>query len=137
MTVIRKISTLGLATALGISLTLGCATGASANEKVVTAAGEVGAERALEGHGERGAVDDPANGTEIAFLPIILGVIAAGGAYRAMGAEAAQRVYHAGLGNAEYQRIKWQIRVAIMVPLGSVGGPIFMVGFENEFYSLA
>lgn len=136
MTVIRKISTLGLATALGISLTLGCATGASANERVATAAGEVGTERALDGRGEGGAVDDPANGTEIAFLPIILGVIAVGGAYHAMGSVAAQKVYHAGLRNAEYQRIKWQIRAAIMVPLGSIGGPIFMVGFENEFYSL-
>lgn len=72
----------------------------------------------------------------VPILAIIGAVIAVGGTYYGMGQAAGERSYWAGLRNAEYQRVKWQVRLAAMAPLGTVGGQIFMTGFENKFYSM-
>jgi hypothetical protein len=72
----------------------------------------------------------------VPVLGIIAAVIAVGGAYSAMGRTAGERVYHAGLRNAEYQKIKWQVRAGVIGFCGVVGGPIFMTNFENKFYSM-
>ncbi|ROS50500.1 hypothetical protein EDF50_2292 [Frigoribacterium sp. PhB24] len=59
-----------------------------------------------------------------------------GGSYYGMGQAAGERSYHAGLRNAEYQRVTWQVRSLALTACGAVGGPVFMTGFENKFYSM-
>ena len=73
----------------------------------------------------------------VPILAIIGAAIAVGGSYYAMGERAGQRAYYAGLRNAEYQRVKWQVRGYLVAVFGPVGMPIFMTGFENKFYSMS
>ncbi|TWX38708.1 hypothetical protein ES689_08835 [Frigoribacterium sp. ACAM 257] len=80
-----------------------------------------------------------ANDAETAAVPIIaivMAAIAVGGSYYGMGTAAGEKAYYAGLRNQEYQNVKWKVRTAAMGALGVVGGPIFMTGFENNFYSM-
>lgn len=80
--------------------------------------------------------DTKAETRVVPIIAIVGAVIAVGGTYYGMGQAAGERSYWAGLRNAEYQQIKWQVRIAAMAPLGTVGGQIFMTGFENKFYSM-
>ncbi|MGK9148034.1 hypothetical protein KXS11_10455 [Plantibacter flavus] len=84
---------------------------------------------------ESNASDSDAE-TRVAWLAIVTAVIAAGGAADYMGQQAAVKMYHAGLRSAEYQQIKWPMRVAVANLLTPVFGGIFMVAFENKFNSL-
>jgi len=69
------------------------------------------------------------------ILGIITAVIAVSGATYAAGQVAGERAYYAGLRNSTYQKWKWQIRAAAFA-ISPIGGSIFMVGFENKFYSM-
>jgi hypothetical protein len=69
------------------------------------------------------------------ILGIVTAVIAASGATYGAGRVAGERAYYAGLRNSTYQKWKWQIRAAA-VGVGGVAGGIFMLGFENKFYSM-
>lgn len=73
----------------------------------------------------------------VPILAIIGAVIAIGGSYSAMGREAGERVYHAGVRNAAYQQVKWKVRAAAVAACGAVGGAIFMTSFDNQFYSMS
>lgn len=69
-------------------------------------------------------------------IAIVGAVIAAGGAAYGMGQVAGQRSYYAGLRNPEYQTIKWNVRGFVLGTLGAPLGGVFMIGFENQFYSM-
>lgn len=79
---------------------------------------------------------DELDGGAVPVLGIIAAVIAGGGAVYTMGQVAGERAYYAGLRNPEWQRVKWSARGTAVGLLGVVGGGIFMLGFENKFYSM-
>lgn len=70
------------------------------------------------------------------ILAIIAAAVAAGGTAHAMGTEAGKKAYYAGIRNAEYQNNKVAVRAAVVALVGPVLGVSFMVGFENQFYSM-
>jgi len=78
---------------------------------------------------------DPQAETRVAVVPIIMASIAVGSSYYGMGQIAGERCYRAGLRNAGYQNVKWQVRATAVSTLG-VGASVFMTGFENKFYSM-
>ena len=69
------------------------------------------------------------------ILGIVATVISISGATYGAGKIAGERAYYAGLRNSTYQKWKWQIRGAA-IAVGSIAGGIFMIGFENQFYSM-
>lgn len=79
---------------------------------------------------------DEVDGGAVPVIAIIGAVIAAGGAAYTMGQVAGERSYYAGLRNPEYQSIKWSVRGSVIGFLGVPLGGIFMLGFENKFYSM-
>jgi di/tricarboxylate transporter len=70
-----------------------------------------------------------------AVIGIIGGAMGIGAGFYRAGQIAGERAYRAGLRNGTYQKIKWQVRGAV-VGMSPVGGAIVMTGFENKFYSL-
>lgn len=72
----------------------------------------------------------------IAVSTIIELIIAAGGLTYAAGYEAGKSAYYKGLRNDEYQRIKWDLRWAVLsLPGGtSIVAGIVLWGFQNGFY---
>ena len=74
--------------------------------------------------------------TAVPIIAIVMAAIAVGGSYYGMGTAAGEKAYYAGLRNPEYQNVKWQVRAAAVGALGVIGGPVFMTGFENKFYSM-
>lgn len=74
--------------------------------------------------------------TQVAWAAIITAVIAAGGAADYMGQLAAHKLWDAGLRPAQYQDVKWPLRVLVFELLTPIYGSIFMGAFENTFYHL-
>lgn len=71
----------------------------------------------------------------IATATVVSLCIAAVGAGYAGGQAIGERVYYSGYTNTQYQKDKWYIRAAV-IRLGGILGGVFMLGFENKFYSL-
>lgn len=72
----------------------------------------------------------------VPWATILATVVAAGGAADYMGRNAAERMYHAGLRLPEYEGMKWSLRASAIGLLGPIFGTVFMVAFENKFYSM-
>ena len=69
-------------------------------------------------------------------MAIIKGAIIVGGTVTGMGVAAAEALYYNGYPNSEYQKNKWAIRSGVLAILGPITGPIFMISFQNKYYSL-
>ena len=130
MVATEKVGRTALAVLLACVLGGTTATSASASDKVGTAAP----------HASLGDGVLPAQDAESRTIPIF-GIVAAaatvGGSIYGAGQWAGERMFHAGLRRAEYQRVKWQVRSAAVGVFSLAGAPIFMTGFENKFYSLS
>ncbi|ROR80781.1 hypothetical protein SAMN06295974_2054 [Plantibacter flavus] len=130
-----KLARLGTASVITLALTTSMATPANAaplgaRPATTTAiAHSAGAQSAT-------GLDAEARETRIAWATILTAVIAAGGAADYMGSQAAQRMYYAGLRFAEYQEIKWSMRAMVIGAIGPIFGSVFLLAFENKFYSL-
>jgi hypothetical protein len=143
MQVTRKATGVTVAAALTISCVFGGASAATASPVAPSEFVEVAGATASVAEGDRdsmrgeelGSVDRETRAA-VAVIPVITAVILAGGAAYAMGQKAAERLYYMGLRNPQWQRVKWQVRTTALGMLGPVGGPIFMTGFENKFYSM-
>lgn len=85
---------------------------------------------------EAAIAKDSESVTAVPIVAIIVAAIAAGGTAHAMGAEAAKTAYYAGYRNDAYQQDKWLIRATAVGLVGPVLGISFMVGFQNQFYSM-
>lgn len=85
---------------------------------------------------ETPVMEDSEAVTAVPIVAIIVAAIAAGGTAHARGAEAAKTAYYAGYRNDAYQQDKWLIRATAVGLVGPVLGISFMVGFQNQFYSM-
>jgi lactobin A/cerein 7B family class IIb bacteriocin len=72
--------------------------------------------------------------TAVAVVGIIGGCVGTVVGLYNIGYAGGLRAYYAGLRNANYQNIKWQVRAGVVGLFGLVGATV-MVGFENGFYS--
>lgn len=88
----------------------------------------------MAGGGSSAEGDDPE--ARVAWATILGAVVTAGGSADFMRKAAAQRMYHAGLRNPEYQQIKWSVRAMAIGAIGPIFGVVFMTSFENKFYAL-
>jgi len=79
---------------------------------------------------------DDIDGGAVPVLAIIAAAVAAGGTIYGIGQVAGERAYYAGLRNAEYQDVKWNVRAGVIGIVGLVPGGILLTGFENKFYSM-
>lgn len=141
MQVTKQLTGVAVTTALTMSSVVGGASVASASQVAPDEAATVLSDESsvhmtapgLDGTGGAGADYET---RAVPVIAIITTVILAGGAAYAMGEKAALRAYYAGLRNGQWQSVKWQARATAVGMMGPVGGPIFMTGFENKFYSL-